>query len=163
MIGILVNIRSAENVGSMFRTADAAGFAKLYLCGITPAPLDRFGRPMGKLIKTSLGAEKSVAWEKVGSGVDVRPTLRLLTRLKRDGFRLIAVEQDPAAVPYYRVKLSRKEFQGAAVIVGNEINGLPRSILRCADVSLEIPMQGAKESLNVAVAFGIVAYALRYH
>ncbi|MBI1755342.1 TrmH family RNA methyltransferase [Candidatus Azambacteria bacterium] len=163
MIAILHNIRSAHNVGSMFRTADAAGIEKLYLCGITPAPVDAFGRPSEKLRKVALGAEKSVAWEKVKS------TARLIDKLKKDGFTIFAVEQSKKSVPYFRVKQKGKKI---AIVMGNEVKGLPKSVLERADTILEIPMRGAmvrqahhprhigrgKESLNVSVAFGIVAF-----
>lgn len=158
MIVILHNIRSLHNVGSIFRTADAAGVEKIYLCGITPAPIDAFGRPRQPLVKVSLGAEKYVEWEKVKS------TTRLIDKLKKDGYKIFAIEQDKKSIPYYRAKRqSPSANRKIALVLGNEIKGLPPSILKRADKILEIPMRGQKESLNVAVAFGIVVFSLIYY
>lgn len=154
MVVILHNIRSTHNVGSIFRTADAAGCEKIYLCGITPAPRDRFGRVNEKIIKVALGAEKFLLWEKVGE------TVKLLDKIKKDGYKILAVEQSRRSVPYQKIKLSKKDLAKTALVVGNEIKGLPFAILRRADKILEIPMRGRKESLNVAVAFGIVIFNL---
>lgn len=157
MVAILYNIRSLYNVGSIFRTADAAGFSKLYLCGITPSPLDRFGKPRMQLAKVALGAEKYVEWEKVKS------TSRLIDKLKNPstggGYKIFAIEQDKNSVAYNKIKVAEKEK--VALIVGNEIKGLPKSVLDKSDKILEIPMKGKKESLNVGVAFGIVAFSLK--
>lgn len=151
---ILNNIRSIHNVASIFRTADAAGVKKIYLCGITPGPVDRFQRPVPQFLKVSLGAEEYVGWERAASAI------RLIDRLKREGKKIFAVEQARNAVPYYGLRLSRKSIEDAVLIMGEEVKGLPSSILTRADKALEIPMQGRKESLNVAVAFGIVAFHL---
>jgi len=162
MIAVLYNIRSLHNVGSIFRTADAAGFEKIYLCGITPTPIDAFGRPIQSLVKVSLGAEKYVEWEKVGPAKSLlasRTTAKLLENLKKDGFRILAIEQSKNSIPYFKYQ-SRKQEKKLALIAGNEIKGLPVSILKRADKILEIPMLGKKESLNVSVAFGIVAFSL---
>ncbi|MFH1192757.1 MAG: TrmH family RNA methyltransferase [Candidatus Jorgensenbacteria bacterium] len=167
IVAVLVNIRSVHNVGSMFRTADAAGVSKMYLCGITPTPLDRFGRFRGDFAKVSLGAERSVAWD--ASASSVRATSRLLGNLKREGYKIFAVEQSAKSVPCFSLKPSRGKI---ALVFGNEVRGLSPTLLRHADRIVEIPMRGAvvrqarhpkhtgrgKESLNVAVAFGIVAY-----
>lgn len=154
MIVVLHNVRSAHNVGSIFRTADAAGCAKVYLCGITPAPRDRFGRVRPDIAKVALGAEHSLAWESVSS------CARLLTRLKKEGMSSIALEQSPRSVLYRSIHLSQKDWLRTALVVGNEVEGLPSSLLAKVDHIIEIPMYGQKESLNVAVAFGIVAFAL---
>jgi tRNA G18 (ribose-2'-O)-methylase SpoU len=154
MIVILHNIRSTHNVGSIFRTADATGCEKIYLCGITPAPRDRFGRENEKISKVALGAEKWITWEKVGQ------TTRLIDKIKKEGYKFLAIEQSSRSLPYQKIKLSKKDLAKTALIVGNEIKGLPPAILRRADKILEIPMRGKKESLNVAVAFGIVAFNL---
>jgi len=152
MIAILHNIRSMHNVGSIFRTADAAGIEKLYLCGITPAPKDRFGDWRLQIAKVALGAEKYVPWEKVGS------TAHLLKKLKTQGYKIFALEQHKNSIPYYLAKLSKKDLRKTALVVGNEVKGLSPGVLKLADKILEIPMRGKKESLNVAVAFGIVAF-----
>lgn len=154
MVVILHNVRSTHNVGSIFRTADAAGCEKIYLCGITPAPVDRFGRVNEKVSKVALGAEKWIAWEKVGQ------TIRLIDKIKKEGYKIFAVEQSSRSLPYQKIKLSKKDLAKTALVVGNEIRGLSPVILRRADKILEIPMRGKKESLNVAVAFGIVAFNL---
>jgi len=174
IIVILHNIRSLHNVGSIFRTADAVGCKKIYLCGITPSPIDRFGKYRQQLTKVSLGAEKSVAWEKVGSTTKLIDKLRRSEKVGAGGYKIFAVEQSKKSIPYYRVKRQASSVKKIALVLGNEIKGLPSLILKRADKILEIPMKGAmvrqahhprhsgrgKESLNVAVAFGIVAFNL---
>ncbi len=176
MIAILHNIRSLHNVGSIFRTADAAGVKKLYLCGITPAPTDRFGKLRGQFAKVSLGAERYVEWQKIPK------TEKLIEKLKKDGYKIFAVEQSKKSTSHYKLRGAVTRHSAIALVVGNEIMGLPESILKKSDKILEIPMRGAmvrqahhprrvhrgkmvrqahhKESLNVAVAFGIVVYNL---
>lgn len=157
MIAILHNIRSLHNVGSIFRTAEGAGVEKIYLCGITPAPLDRFGKLRSQLTKVSLGAEKNVEWEKCDQA------WRLIDELKEEGFKVFAVEQNKKSIPYYKFKIPNNKKKKIALVVGHEVKGLPDSILKRCDKILEIPMSGKKESLNVTVAFGIVAYHLRFN
>ncbi len=147
---ILDNIRSVYNVGSIFRTADALGVDTLYLCGTTPAPLDRFHRARKDLAKVALGAEKNITWEYA------KNTLAILKKLKKEGFEIIAVEQDGKSVDFRKVKAKNK----TAIILGNEVNGISKKILQCADTIAEMPMAGKKESLNVSVAFGIAGYAI---
>lgn len=159
MIVILYNVRSLYNVGSIFRTADAAGCEKIYLCGITPQPVDIFGKPRQQLIKVSLGAEKYVKWEKVKSAT------KLIDKLKNPptggDYKIFAIEQSKRSIPYSNIKRSSNLIvRRLALVLGNEIKGLPPSILKQADKILEIPMKGKKESLNVAVAFGIVVFHL---
>ncbi len=160
MIVILHNIRSLYNVGSIFRTADAVGAEKIYLCGITPKPIDEFGKPREQLTKVSLGAEKYVPSEKVSG------TNSLINRLRKEGYKIFAVEQDKKSIPYYKLYSSVRSGSSSGgkfcLILGSEIAGLPPSILKSADKILEIPMLGKKESLNVSVAFGIVAYHLTF-
>ena len=173
MIVILHNIRSLHNVGSIFRTADAVRVEKIYLCGITPAPVDAFGRPRPQLTKVSLGAEKYIKWD--ASARSAPATILLLERLKGEGYQIFAIEQSKKSIPYF--KLKTKNLKPKTVLVlGNEISGLPKSILNKSDKILEIPMKGVmvrqahhprhssrgKESLNVAVAFGIVAFHLKH-
>lgn len=138
------NIRSRENVGSVFRTANAFGVAKIFLTGFTPTP------PHEKITKTALGAEQWVAWEKIYS-----PT-RLIKKLRHDGFEITALEQSHNSITLekYRPK------KNIALIIGNEVSGISPRILQQCDKIIEIPMAGKKESLNVAVAFGIAAYIL---
>jgi 23S rRNA (guanosine2251-2'-O)-methyltransferase len=154
MIVILYNIRSSYNVGSIFRTADGAGVEKIYLCGITPAPKDRFGNPNKKIIKVSLGAEKNVAFEKVNSAY------RLILKLKKEGYKILALEQSKSSQNIFKFKPRKKEKY--ALILGGEVKGLPKSILEKSDKILEIPQKGKKESLNVAVAFGIAVFYLSF-
>jgi len=153
MVVVLYNVRSLNNVGSIFRTADAAGVEKIYLCGTTPSPVDIFGKPRQQLTKVSLGAEKYVKWEKVKSAT------RIIDKLKKQGYKISAIEQSKKSIPYYKLQTKNLK-QKTALILGNETKGLPSSILKRADKILEIPMQGKKESLNVAVAFGIVVFHL---
>ena len=150
VVGILHNIRSAHNVGSMFRTADAAGIAHLYLTGYTPTPLDRFGRTEKHIEKTALGGEKSVLWSHEAS------VSRLLVRLRKEGYKLIALETGINATHYRKMKGGSR----TALIVGNEVRGLSSATLGFVDMVAEIPMRGKKESLNVAVSFGIGLYEL---
>ena len=152
MVVILDSIRSTYNVGSIFRTADAAGVEKIYLCGITPQPIDRFGRLRPQFTKVSLGAEKTVLWERVKSAS------ALIDRLKKEKYHIIAVEQDRRAVAYTKFRAPKK----TAVIFGNEVSGISNPILKKADKIIEIPMRGKKESLNVSVAAGIIMFSILY-
>ncbi len=145
---VLHNIRSVHNVGSIFRTADAAGVSKIYVTGFTPAPIDRFGRIRKDFAKVSLGAEQSVPWE-------YRKNITsLLRELREQKTRVIAVEQDEHSTDYR--KLKRKG--SVALVFGNEVSGIPKRILSLCDTIVEIPMRGTKESLNVSVAVGIVLF-----
>lgn len=145
---IINDIRSNYNVGAMFRTADGAGVEKIYLSGFTPSPKDRFGRVVGEIHKTALGAEESVIWEYVPSVID------LITSLKKDGYTIVAVEQDKNSIGLYEFKVPDK----VVYIMGSETEGVPKDILLAADIILELPMLGEKESLNVSVTAGIVLY-----
>ncbi len=141
---ILHNVRSAYNVGSIFRTADGAGVNKIYVCGYSPTPDDK------KVVKTALGAEKFVSWEYH------KQTWRLMKKLKKDGVQIVALEQTKKSVDY---RQSRPRFP-MALVVGNEVKGLSTRILKCCDEIIEIPMHGKKESLNVSVAVGIAIFKL---
>ena len=147
---ILSDIRSAHNVGSLFRTADAVGIQKIYLSQTTPAPVDRFGRPRSDIAKTALGSEKSIPYEVVKS------VTSLVTRLQKDGYTVIAIEQDPRAIDYKKVKRTDR----TAFILGNEVTGVPKTILSRVDIVADIPMRGIKESLNVSVAGGIALFRI---
>ncbi len=142
------NIRSLHNVGSIFRTADALGVSKIYLTGYTGAPLDP------KIAKVALGAENFVPWEQHKSAV------RLIKKLKgnQPQLQIVALENN-----LNRRTGNLNNFQPKfplALIVGEETKGIPKSLLDLADVIVEIPMRGQKESLNVSVAFGIIAYQI---
>ena len=152
---ILHNIRSVHNVGSIFRTADAAGVAKIYLTGYTPTPLDRFNRERKDFIKVSLGAESSVPWE---AAMQLSPVLK---KLKKDGYEIIAIEQSKTSTPLFDYKPTGKKI---AVVMGNEVLGISTQSLKYADHVLEIPMRGKKESLNVSVAAGSALFEItRFH
>lgn len=147
---ILDNIRSSHNVGSIFRTADAAGVSKIYLIGTTPTPLDRFSRLRRDVAKVSLGAEKTMAWEYFKT---ISP---LISKLKKEKFEVVALEQDTKSVNYKKFKSKNK----IAIIVGNEVSGISKSVLKKCDTIIEIPMKGEKESLNVSVAVGVVLFVM---
>lgn len=147
---ILENIRSSENVGSIFRTADATRVSKIYLTGYTPTPLDRFKRKNKKIAKTALGAEEIVSWEKWGD------TNKLLKELRKNNTNVIAVEQNERSISYREMN---REFP-LAFIFGNEVRGVEKETLAQSDEIIEIPMAGEKESLNVSVAVGVVLYGI---
>jgi len=149
---ILHNIRSVENVGAMFRTADAAGINKIYLTGYTPTPLDRFGRKRKDLAKSALGAEEFVAWD------NVQNITTLITRLRDEGYYIIGIEQDKKSIDYRKLESHKLLANKLVFIVGTETTGIPKNILKKCDVIAEIPMHGKKESLNVSVALGIVLF-----
>jgi tRNA G18 (ribose-2'-O)-methylase SpoU len=146
---VLDNIRSAWNVGSIFRTADGTGMHKLYLCGITPTPENY------KVRKTALGAEASIPWEKFNNGV------QLASQLKSKGYKLWAMEDMPDAIPLFQLDLQLVDSP-IALIVGNEVCGVDPGIIRICDRVVSIPMLGKKNSYNVAVAFGIAASFFLY-
>jgi len=146
---LLHDIRSTHNVGSIFRSADAAGVSRVYLTGYTPAPTDRFGRVQKDIAKTALGAERFLPWEHHASPV------RLITKLKKEGWNIVGVEQDASAREYRTFKT-----KGNTVFVfGNEVLGIPKTIRSKCDALIEIPMHGKKESLNVSVAAGIILFS----
>ncbi len=145
---ILHNIRSAHNVGSIFRTSDGAGVAKIYLTGYTPSPVDRFGRVRTEIAKTSLGASSMVPYESI-------PDIHILiAMLKKTGVTIVAVEQTKNAFDYktYRVE------GDTAYIFGNEITGIEEAVLSTCDTHILIPLKGEKESLNVSVTAGVVLF-----
>ena len=147
---VLENIHSAQNVGALFRTADAAGISKLYLVGYTPDPVDRFDRPRSDVAKAALGAEKTIPWEHTKT---ISP---LLKKLKKEGFQIISIEQSSTSVDYKKVKTKNT----VAFILGNEVDGVSKQALVLSDVVAEIPMGGKKESLNVSVAGGIALFRM---
>ena len=139
---VLNNIRSLYNVGSIFRTADGAGLEKLWLCGITGCP------PNNMISKTALGAENLIPWEHRQDAIE------LLRQLKGKGYKIVLLEQIGGSILYQDFKPEGK----TCLVVGNEISGVSDELLSLCDVALEIEMRGAKNSLNVSVAFGIAAY-----
>lgn len=143
---LLDSIRSTYNVGSIFRTSDGAMIEKLILCGYTPHP------PKKEILKTSLGATESVSWEYIKDPVEA------VKKLKADGVKICALELTEGSTPYYRV--SDSDFP-ICLIVGNEITGVKQELLDLCDCALEIPQYGIKQSLNVAVAYGVAIFELR--
>jgi tRNA G18 (ribose-2'-O)-methylase SpoU len=137
-----------HNVGAIFRTADGAGVSKIFLSGYTPAPVDRFGRVVEKMQKTSLGATDMVSYEQC------EDTLACIMKLKGKGVRVIALEQCPDSVSYTNVTYTGD----VAFVVGNEVEGVPPSVCEACDVIVHIPMHGKKESLNVSTATGIILF-----
>lgn len=154
---ILDNIRSALNVGAIFRTSSGIGIEKIYLCGITPTPFEtgakylREKKKRKDFIKTSLGSEDEITWEYRENILD------LVQELKKENFELIALEQAPNSVDYKKIKL---EKENVGLILGSETDGVNGEVLEQVDIITEIPMLGLKESLNVVIAFGILGYRL---
>lgn len=138
------NIRSLENIGSIFRTADALGINKIFLCGISGYPSSP------KISKTALGAEKTIPFEHYWQ------IWRIIDKLKKQKFQIVALEQTKKSILYTKFK---PKFP-MALVVGNEIKGVSPSVLKRADKIIYLPMRGEKESLNVAVAFGVVGYEI---
>ncbi len=156
MVVLLHDIRSIHNVGSILRTADGAGVEKVYLCGITPSPLNRFGEVLTDIKKTALGAEASVPWKKSES------TIELIKKLRKEGYQIIALEQHKRATALFKLKPSSLDVSKIALVLGAEVEGVSKEVLAKCDTIVDIPMHGAKESLNVAVAFGIAAFHLTH-
>ncbi|OGZ66707.1 MAG: hypothetical protein A3C50_02370 [Candidatus Staskawiczbacteria bacterium RIFCSPHIGHO2_02_FULL_43_16] len=141
------NIRSLENIGSIFRTADALGVTKVFLCGISGKP------PEAKISKTALGAEKMVPWE------HHKQIWRLIEKLKSQKIAIVALEQSKKSVDYSQFK---PRFP-MALIIGNEVKGVSKKALELSDAIISLPMKGKKESLNVSVAFGVAGYEIIKH
>ncbi len=154
---ILDSIRSVENVASIFRTADSAGIAHIVLCGITPGPLDRFNNPRKDFAKVSLGSENSVVWSRADTVEQAIAQFREESVARGGGGLVLALEQSPNSVSY----TTPTQATNIAIIIGTERNGLDQNVLNLVDAIYEIPQYGKKESLNVAVATGILVYALR--
>ncbi len=142
---ILENLRSLHNVGSIFRTADGAGWDKIYLTGYTGTPPDR------RIEKVSLGAEDSIEWEQFENPVEC------IEKLKKEKFKIFALEQTSHSEDLFSVK---PEEENVALILGNEVEGVSPELLALADKHLEIPMRGEKGSLNVSIAAGVALYQL---
>lgn len=146
LVIVLDNIRSLNNVGSVFRTSDAFLIESLYLCGITACP------PNAEIHKTALGAEDSVDWhyfENTNEAIDI---------LKEQGFVICAVEQAKGSImlDHLEVDSSRKY----AIVLGNEVKGVQQAVVDNCDCCIEIPQYGTKHSLNVSVATGIVVWEI---
>lgn len=166
LILILPNIRSAHNVGSIFRTADAMGVDKIYLCGHTPTPIDKFGRvsgPQREIAKTALGAETYIPYEYLES------FSALAKKMKKAGSVLIGLEQHQDALKLNSKKdvtilkkiISQKPARDIVLVLGEEVAGMTQKEIEAMDYLIEIPMYGKKESLNVSVATGIALYMVK--
>lgn len=151
-VAVLDNLRSVHNVGSIFRTANAVGIEKIYLCGTTPTPLDNNGERRKDFAKVALGAEDTVMWEYVES------TFECVLKLKEENYFIVALEQNENSVDYKEVSVLEKEK--IAFVIGAEVVGISPEVLLQSDVVAEIPMLGTKESLNVTIAFGIAVYRI---
>ncbi|MBP3483090.1 MAG: RNA methyltransferase [Alistipes sp.] len=143
---VLDNVRSAQNTGSFFRTCDAFAVERIALCGITATPPDR------EIRKTALGAEMSVAWSRYESTADC------ISELRRDGYRILAVEQVEGAEMLGEFR--PQEGERYALIFGNEVEGVGQQAVDMCDGAIEIPQLGTKHSLNVSVAAGIVLWEM---
>ncbi|MFH1196776.1 MAG: RNA methyltransferase [bacterium] len=143
---VLDSIRSSYNVGSILRTSDGVMIEKLFFCGYTPHP------PKKEVLKTSLGSQDSIYWEYVKDAKEV------IKKLKAEGIKICALELTNKSIPYYQI--SSSDFP-MCLIIGNEITGVSQDLIELCDTSIEIPQYGIKQSLNVAVAYGIAVFDLR--
>lgn len=150
---LLDSIRSSYNVGSIFRTSDGAMIEKLILCGYTPHP-PRADLNNGKkdILKTALGSTESVSWEYI------KNPLNAVKEIKSRGIKICALELTENSKPYFEI--TKKDFP-VCLVIGNEITGVSQDLLDLCDYSIEIPQYGIKQSLNVAVAYGIAIFELR--
>lgn len=146
VVVLLNSIRSSYNVGSIFRTSDGAMIEKLFLCGYTPCP------PKKEVLKTALGSQNSVDWEYRKNPSDE------IINLKKKGYTIVALEQTSKNISY--TELTKNHFP-LCLIIGNEITGVNQELIDLCDISIEIPQFGIKQSLNVAVAYGIAIFELR--
>ena len=146
LIVVLDNIRSLNNIGSVFRTSDAFAIEKIYLCGITAVP------PNKEIHKTALGATESVDWEYV------EDTLMLIEKLKSEGVVIASVEQVEGSVKLqdFKVEVDKKH----AIVMGNEVKGVQQEVVSASNYCIEIPQYGTKHSLNISVTTGIVLWDL---
>ncbi len=145
IIGMLDNIRSLYNVGSIFRTSDGAFIRHLYLTGYTPKP------PRQEIEKTALGATQTVPWS------HFTDPIQAVHAARQAGARICVLEQTTGSIPYYRITPSHFPI---CLVVGNELTGISPAVVSVADMALEIPMFGTKHSLNAAVAYGIGIFEL---
>lgn len=150
LVIVLDNVRSALNVGSIFRTSDAFLLEKIYLCGITAVP------PHKDILKSALGATETVTWSYFEKTTDA------LNELKKNGFRLLAIEQAAESISLLDFKLEQEGVKPykTAIIFGHEVNGIDPEALKICDGCIEVPQYGTKHSLNIAVCAGIVVWDL---
>jgi tRNA G18 (ribose-2'-O)-methylase SpoU len=148
---LLDNIRSALNVGSIFRSADGFGFKNIYLCGITPTP------EIPEVNKSAIGAEDFVEWSAHKNAVN------LITKLKKGDCEIWALETSQNSIPIYSAISGRKNTQPLVLVLGNEVTGIDPGILEIANCQVYLPMRGHKRSFNVAVAFAIAAQIISFN
>lgn len=151
IVVVLDNVRSAHNVGSVFRTSDSFKVDKVFLCGICPVP------PSAEIHKSGLGAEDSVGWE------HCEDTMVAVERLRNDGYTIVSVEQTVNSVKLdrFRPYATQESAEGTyALIFGNEVDGVSQEVVDASDFSLEIPQFGMKHSLNISVSAGVVLWHL---
>jgi 23S rRNA (guanosine2251-2'-O)-methyltransferase len=146
VILVLDNIRSALNVGSAFRTADAFALEKIYLCGITATP------PHREILKTAIGATESIEWE------HEKETATVVTHLKNQGYKVWAVEQTDERT--WLQDFNWRSEQKLALVFGNEVSGVSDEVMPLVDGALEVPQFGTKHSLNISVCVGVVCWEL---
>ena len=144
IVVVLDNIRSLNNIGSVFRTSDAFLLEKIYLCGITARP------PHRDIHKTALGATESVAWEYIEN------TLDCVEKLQKEGYHCVAIEQAEQSLMLH--KFDSTKHDKIAVIFGNEVKGVQQSVIDACDHCIEIPQLGTKHSLNISVCVGVVLW-----
>ena len=146
IIVLLDDIRSLNNIGSVFRTCDAMRVKKIYLCGITGQP------PHREIRKTAIGASESVDWEHENNASEI------LTKYRDLGYEIIAVEQTSSSVSLEKYQLNNKNI---LLVFGNEINGVSQKLVNLCDFSLEIPQWGTKHSMNISVSVGMVLWNIK--
>jgi len=146
LVVVLDNIRSAHNVGSAFRTADAFGIDRVFPCGISAVP------PSAEIRKSALGAEESVPWTHYDD------TMEAVAALREQGYTVVAVEQTVHSVKLGSFR--REPGRKYALVFGNEVSGVRQDVVDAADLSLEIPQYGTKHSLNVSVSVGVVLWEM---
>ena len=153
IILVLDNIRSVHNVGAMFRTAEAAGVDEIILVGITPTPLDRFGRSRDDLAKAAVGAQEMVSWK------HIEQTSEAINYLQDMGSDIVSLEITDHSVDYKTVPVP-DGLVPFALVVGNENTGVSQEWLEASDLVCHIPMMGEKESLNVSTSCGIALFRI---
>jgi tRNA G18 (ribose-2'-O)-methylase SpoU len=148
---LLHDIRSVQNVASIFRMAEVLGVNKIYLSGVTPGPLDRFGFERADFLKISLGTEKRVKWERIEGDV-----LEFIEKFKHEKSVVIALEQHENSVDYKKVEIDQNKKY--LIVPGREVEGLDENILKMCDVVAEIPQYGQKESLNIFSSMSVACF-----
>jgi|TARA_B110000285_G_C15104432_1_gene607060 tRNA G18 (ribose-2'-O)-methylase SpoU len=146
IIVLLDDVRSLNNIGSVFRTCDAMRVKKIYLCGITGKP------PHREIRKTAIGASESVDWEHKNNASEI------LTKYRDLGYEIIAVEQTSSSVSLEKYQLKNKNI---LLVFGNEINGVSQKLVDLCDFSIEIPQWGTKHSMNISVSVGMVLWNIK--